>query len=715
MSKRFEGLFEQTFLRAFVDGQFSARRFFELWYGARRNAYFFLFKKNLKITNIQYSELIALLRSYTSGQGGTAGRDLQFLSRREFNSAIAGIVATFPLQAPNERARLVFRLYGGLLKHLVIVEPYYSSCNIFLPPELSLDLKSICALSGYIHSCGRNLWTRNTRKAETASLFSNLKRYLTTRQGSRWPIFLAVYAHEDFSRYDRDDDAPQDGLDDVKVYVEKFFLGNEPLVAVLEKIRKAFGEQLVIPSPGDYRKQHILFRQRAHVDRARTLWLIVDRSVSEDGRRPGDTQYFICYEQQFKNENPLHLFDENKPAWIAHTTLPHTLMGALINITRPYWPSDDIRFADPFVGTGTCMLELCKEKGVAIHGSDLSALAPVLFEDNALLFYMSATKLRLLRVQITRLIRTLRAVSLEVTTGLSQSLLDKYVAASDFVLELRRGREIESVEFGVLAAAEMRRRTPQERLLVYLALRSLIRSGMAIKRESTDWWRASEKECVEWRNQLDALIRLRTRQGSIQKGGSGIIMTYQGSYSEACSINPAAFKAVAARHAANPVVTVCDAKNLEERTCDVVVTDPPYGFNTSDVLVDLAELYREMVIVMIRAVLPEGQLVFCLPEHSYSGRRLHFFTLREMVTQQVLFAANQLKVDVVVTGQSMPEPTSLFRPPYYWESLRALRRSILHFRVRERTSETEATRSCRPAPRSSGVRPSPALGTPTLE
>ncbi len=684
MSETFERVFSRVFIRACAGPEFSARRFFAQWYGERRNAHFFLFKKNLKVTNIQYSELVALVRSFTvEGDGDTRG-NLQILSRREFNAAIAGMVAALRANTPTDTANRMLQLYGDILQHLVIVEPYFSSCNVFLPPGLSLKAEAVCAQSGYIHSCGRNIWTRNTRKAEPAEFFRNLKRYLRTRRGARLPLYFSVYAHEDFSRYDRDDEAPQDGLDDVKLYVEKFFLGDESLVSVLQRMRDAFGDHLVTPSPGDYRVRRSELQRGTLVDRSRSLWLIVDRSIAADGRRPGDTQYFICYEQKCKNENPFHLFDENKPAWVSHTTIPHTLMGALINITRPDWPEGEVRFADPFVGTGTSVLELCKEPRVEVAGSDISTMTSLMFEDNAALFGASRTELKRLRREVRRLKRLLEHVSAGGSEAVEDELLKGYEEASDFVLAYREEGELEAVDFDERAEEALRGRTREGRLLVYLALRALIRSGLAFRRESRDWWSASGKECAEWLKQLEALIRLRERQSASGRSVGERIVKYEGNYSDACSIDPDAVRTCVARHRESASVVVRDARELRARTCDVVVTDPPYGFNTSDDPVALATLYKEMVSVLIRAVLPHGQLVVCLPEQSYSGRKLRFFTLRELVTHQVLFAANQENADVIITGQALPEPTSLFRPPYYWESARALRRSILHFRIRER-------------------------------
>jgi hypothetical protein len=93
-----------------------------------------------------------------------------------------------------------------------------------------------------------------------------------------------------------------------------------------------------------------------------------------------------------------------------------------------------------------------------------------------------------------------------------------------------------------------------------------------------------------------------------------------------------------------------------------------------------------MIPSLIRALRPGGQLVLCLPDLSLNGRKMFFFANKDLVVQQVLRAAEDLGLHVSVPGFSVPEPVRLFRPPYYWESERALRRAILHFRF-ERISD----------------------------
>ncbi|PZR81145.1 MAG: hypothetical protein DLM68_18390 [Hyphomicrobiales bacterium] len=44
--------------------------------------------------------------------------------------------------------------------------------------------------------------------------------------------------------------------------------------------------------------------------------------------------YLIVYAQSYLIHTQLNVYKERKPAWIASTTLPHTLSAALLNIAK---------------------------------------------------------------------------------------------------------------------------------------------------------------------------------------------------------------------------------------------------------------------------------------------------------------------------------------------------------------------------------------------
>jgi tRNA G10 N-methylase Trm11 len=120
-----------------------------------------------------------------------------------------------------------------------------------------------------------------------------------------------------------------------------------------------------------------------------------------------------------------------------------------------------------------------------------------------------------------------------------------------------------------------------------------------------------------------------------------------------------------------------DARDLEKNKYDLIICDPPYGFNTSENEDGLSKLYSEFIDSAIYSLRPKGQLILCLPAESYTGRDLHYCTRSDIVSRQIILKAHQQNRIVYRPAQSIPMISLL--PPYYWESERALRRTILHF------------------------------------
>jgi hypothetical protein len=369
------------------DGSFSTTAFFNQWFRQEGKAYHFVFKKNLKVTNLQIAELRALLNVHLKRTGTQEHvRDLQAVSIAEFISSMQSIFKSFEESTGSDRAvDIVSRLYSGLLRDIVVLDVFFGSCGVFLPPDLDIDLPPVCAQSGYIHSCGRSLLVRNITKAKKTELFAALTTHLASGE-NQCPVRFIVYAHEEFTDHDRFQAGElRDGLDDLKLYMDKYFIGQDSLVSVLKEIRghANFVDRLEVPEPLHYAKTlEEEEKGNAILDEKPTIWLIVDRKPGTEIRHKGDEQYFVVYYQQVINQNSLHLFDENKPAWIDHTTIPHTLVSAMFNVTRPWWSRPrGISFGDPFVGTGTTWLEALKYECLSIC-YDNEPLSVLMVEDN---------------------------------------------------------------------------------------------------------------------------------------------------------------------------------------------------------------------------------------------------------------------------------------------------------------------------------------------
>lgn len=671
-----------------VSSRFSPPRFFEKWFRDSGSAYLFLFRKNLAVTNVQFAELLALLRVHTRHSSRRdRSPDLQFLSVSEFNAGIRGVVVDAFGRAGRSSANrnaFVAELYAELFRRSVVVDSFYGSCAVFAPPHLRIDVAAICAESGYVHSCGLNVFTRKTSKCTKKVFFAAVRRHLERRRQTK-RLFFSVYAHEDFTRFDRaEQEELHHGLDDVKIHVEKFYMGKDRLVDVLTEMRRKFRRELQIPDPGDFRTKHRQARQQKNIDLRRTLWLIAERGIDPGTLTPSAERYYICYDQHHVNENPFYLFDEDKPAWLTHTTLPHTLTAAMINITRPAWPHGRrVVISDPFAGTGTTALEACKVSRVALRCCDLEPSAGLMLADNAVFF---GSSIKDLQINILDLLFAGRVAALGAGRGMSRhesEMAKAYADVQTLLGSIKRQRgsaDRLSVHGAVLRTLEGWQL--RKRMLFYVGLRTLGRHLAAFDRRSEDWGGAYRLEAKKLARRVKKLrdLMLRTETGRSQ--GRGIIWTTQGRYSQGWSINWRRFRARFGRRWASEVVKHEDARRIPPGCCDVIVTDPPYGFNTGEGPRDLAALYAKAIECFVSALRPDGQIVIALPETSYTGKQTLLFAHKEVVIQQLLEAAGRARKEIVSPSPNVPGPSRVFRAPFYWESARALRRTIIHFRIK---------------------------------
>jgi hypothetical protein len=378
--------------------------FFDDWFRKKGLTYYFLFKKNFKVTNIQVPELLALIRTHLH-ESRTPVKHPQFVSISGFRNILQDVFNSFaPFGARKASTEFVARQYCDLLTRIIVLDVLFGSCVVYLPPGLDLELDRICFLSGYIHSCGRCIYICNTYKARANELFTDLTGHLAKHKSNSKRILFRPYSHEDFTTHDRDQqDDLKSGLDDVKMYAQKYFIGSESLSDVVEGMRAAYGRDLEIPPPGSS-EVDAHSKSKADVDCSRTIFLVIDHSLGAVHNRPGDRHSLICYEQLFINQNPFHIFDENKPAWLDHTTIPHTLMGAMLNVTRPYWPDGTVTIGDFFLGSGTTWLETLKDARTSFFGSDHEPISALLVEDNLLFFTKTAGELSILIESLTNIL-----------------------------------------------------------------------------------------------------------------------------------------------------------------------------------------------------------------------------------------------------------------------------------------------------------------------
>lgn len=671
--------------------------FFDYWFRSAGKACFFLFSRNLSRTNVQLAELIALVRLHTSHPELVAdhGSDVQTVDQRwerapvpqflTLDDFLGGFIAIAESLRGNYRTReryvaALIDYYADVLFSTIVVEVFFGSCTVFLPPHLRLDVGRVTAEAGYVHSAGRNLYTRSLQKAKGVQLRKSLRAYCHMHRGAR--ARFVVYAHEDFVPSNKEEEAAiRGGIGDVRIFLEKYFLDNKPLASVVRDLVEEL-PQLELQEPRQAKSD---VHKATTLDNRRTLWLIVDRGVSERVTEPADEQFLICYEQQFRNENAFHYVDENKPAWMAHTTIPHTLAGALINITRPHWPNDrEVVLVDPFAGSGTVVLEALKFEGVRSMGQDIQAMSRLLFSDNLMILSMRSDDLQSLLDVLLEVSKQQLPLGRQRRRkpGQGVSPAELCQRALDQFERLGLDEDPER-ELSVRDLRPLKRSSLTERVFFYLAMRARVRHAVSLDRGRETWDVAYMAELCTLSVQLSELLASRKRQSLGGDDWQGGCLRYRGLFSDALAVSA---ETLQARGLKAEVVK----RDILDGVCapaDVIVCDPPYGFNTELDKAKLAELYSRALDRMLTALEGGGEIVICLPDKSRSGREIPAFVLSGWVTQQLLAKAGKHGLEPVIDASVLPRPGSLFRPPYYWQSERALRRSILHFRLVPKRAE----------------------------
>src|SRR5262249_25169209 len=156
--------------------------FFEYWFRDDGKPYFFLFKNNLRVTNIQFGELISLLKVHLITTEQITS--LRFLSYAEFRWIMNRLNETFDLTSQASR-EYVATHYVEQFNQTIVLDTFFCSCAVYLPPLLDINLQRICAESGYIHSCGVNLLTKLMYHTRTDDLNRALKRFIDCRKDNR--------------------------------------------------------------------------------------------------------------------------------------------------------------------------------------------------------------------------------------------------------------------------------------------------------------------------------------------------------------------------------------------------------------------------------------------------------------------------------------------------------------------------------------------------
>lgn len=641
--------------------QFKKETFRRLWLSEKGESLYFLFRKNVRVTNLQHLELGVLLRSHATKDNQVADLRIEHTSlfleevRELADLHMASYLArpgSPPEDAPSSVARTLVRLYGDIWSSTVGMDQFLCSAAVYIPSGIAIDLVSVCGASGYLHSIGRTVYAHSVSETGKRELFTALEDHFVKRPATGRKAALIPFAHEDFiePRLEKVA-AARNGLADVKLHVTKFFIGSEALVDVIREIGDHFREQLSVCPSGDYQESRRLQTSAGDVDSQRTVWMIADWELGDSAQTRGQ-RWFVCYEQLYGCSSPFEIFDENKFAWVDHTTMPHSMAAALLNLATK--GAVGLNVIDPFAGSGTVGFESARQGAEVVQLSDAEPLMGHVWRDNVDVLSSEAPKLK----------------------GLADEVL-----AMQPPSEWLGGYEAVKA---MLAKSFAENCTLSQRALYYIALRVLRRHAAEMGRAPDDrmeiFLRAFEHERSAVYDQLVRLERLRRRK-EVWCSRDTSNMVVEGDYANEVTTIPAKIAPLRTRNFLEIKLDDQTYRSTKLRA-DVMVTDPPYGFNTKEDPSELAQVYRNFV----RACLQSGvtQIVVCLMAKSFIGNDAPVFTRPDFIEKQFQLMARELQVELRRETQTLPGPDWLVRDRYYWESERALRREVLHFVVGDR-------------------------------
>lgn len=672
MEKKIKGTLFKCLKSSIKDEEFHWDKFFEKWFKENGNPLFFLFKKNLGVTNLQYVELFSLINNNLKSEESNLLFHKGDHVRQTYTDLIESVLQSKGNKG-DEYLNDFIELNYKVFQKTVTVDLFYNSCAIFLPPGVEIELSSIVFESGYIHSAGKSIYIRNIKKANKIVFKENIKKEL---EKSKEKTPFVIYSHEDFSDYDKESsDQIDKGIDQCKIYIDKMNMGTNKLSQVIDdlSIESPFKEFLISPQPGNYQEKH-QFKNKE------SFWLIIDRSISGGSiKNPGQNRFYICYKQQYKNESHYYYFDENKPAWKSHTTLPHSLTSSLINSCKE--KNTKAIICDPFGGTATTWLESKRINGnIFCETSDLSNLTNLLAEDNLTFFSLSSGDLDLLNNVITKSKEEIENLAESDYKLFKNDIKSKFELGFELISQLKIDFPDEENEFTFqdLHLDKLKSLDFTTRILFYIMLRSTLRYNNSFKRKAMKFQDAYKKSCEKLNNEIKKLIKLKIELESINHSTDERFYAIEGKYS--LKLIPKCINEIdnLLKSIKIEVVSSRDARSIKNNYYDIIICDPPYGFNTEEDIKELSILYDEFLEKAIGSLKPFGQLVICLPAESYTGKGLPYCTRMDLISRQILIKSREMGKRIYKDALSLP--LKEFEPPYYWESDKALRRGILHFR-----------------------------------
>jgi hypothetical protein len=678
-----------------------------------KGRFFFLFTQNFRRTNIQVAELISLITQHSKTESKEllpkiSPSYIDFTTFQSVKAHIRSLVENTEITDKTTHEKIISEL-KVFTSNKIILEIHYGSCSAFFPPHIVPDIMRICGESGYIHSCGPLLLLRNATKVTEKDFLRamQLAKAITPPSSK---FMLIPYCHEDFTKTDRNR-SPflKYGLDDVKIHLAKAYVGGSTLISVLEKIARKYNRDVLLAPAGEYSHVPPMFDGEFDGAKRNTVWVISDSDWVPGSHFPGERKFYVIYLQAYSTVNILHNFEENKPGWASHTTLPHSLTGAMINLGRPWAPNPDaISLLDPFGGSGTTLLEASKLSTVNAYASDAAPIYKYVTKANIQFFSLSPRELDDLIAKLRRY-AALPALGIVKPRKLPLRGDRRWVELALQTAEKwarETGDDYLNVDPKALTRTFAQFGDPLDRqILFYTALKAIGRGRGEIERGSKhvmDAFKAEMDEVIASAERFRRALALPNCEEDGVSSSDFLLDVVDGDYSPAVRTSVGRADPLPLEnnsryrrpkqsylmsrfwtHRVGDVTIPIETHGPPRPSYyDIIVTDPPYGFNTEEDYWETARDIRNWLKELIERLNPSGgQLVMACPDVTFSGRSVAPFVRATFLAREIVRISAELKRECLRPALNLP-PMGVMGPPYYWIAEKTLRRRILHFWIR---------------------------------
>ncbi|HEU0300002.1 MAG TPA: hypothetical protein VFR37_11120, partial [Longimicrobium sp.] len=234
----------------------------------------FVFYRNLQRTNMQFKELFALLSRHMNPKPWAIV---------DYHS-----LASIPIQiVESDGASDNQNFPSGL-----VVVPCQNSCIVC--SSRPLDLQSILADSGYIQSCGPLVFAAPWYDVSAAGFTEAIVEYLIAKQPEKGRIVF--YTMEDFESQGKS----QEGIDAIKFYKEKYFIGDKTVVEVMKELKDDVSRRGAVVERFHREDK----RDLAGLTADFSLFTIRDYDVlsadSDEKDLPSEPQLIMSYDSRYK-------------------------------------------------------------------------------------------------------------------------------------------------------------------------------------------------------------------------------------------------------------------------------------------------------------------------------------------------------------------------------------------------------------------------------